>query len=326
MKHFDFVTFAAKSDVGRKRKNNEDAYGAFPEIGVWLVADGMGGGDDGEIASAQVVKEFAAFAEAHRFPDGAGYPTDSLMPHVAATVNAASRWVFDYAKGKRLSSCGSTVVGCVLDRVNPGRAVAFHAGDSRLYLLSGDGIRQVTRDHSAAEAIGIKDETKLNPVFRSMILRAVGVTEEVDVELTPFDVRPQDRILICSDGLSRMVDDESMLRISRGQKEVEDATVALIEAANAAGGVDNVTAVLIQIGELPVGVPKAELAPPTVIARPKTPQPPVAEEKVADVAVPSGATTDDRFRRLVRSLVVLGVLVLLSACLLVALLCFRNAG
>ena len=262
MGHFDFLRHAAQSDVGRKRRNNEDDFGAFPQIGLWLVADGMGGGEDGEVASAQVVKEFSALATAHPFPDAAAYPSEALMPHVVATVGAASSWVYDYAKRRNLSSCGSTVVGCVLDRVNPGKAVAFHVGDSRLYLLSGAEIRRVTRDHSAAEAIGIKDEAKLNPIFRSMIMRAVGVRKEVEVELTPFEVKPGDRILVCSDGLTRMVSDQDILRIANGQRDPELAVTALVDAANEAGGIDNVTVLIVDVGELPPGMTAAALEPP----------------------------------------------------------------
>ena len=213
MTPFKYIKAAALSDVGRNRKNNEDSFGAFPSIGVWCVADGMGGGDDGEVASAAVVREIEGFASKFAFPSGGAYSADDLARGIADAVDAASAWIFDRTKELHLASCGSTVVGVVLDAVSPGKAVAFHAGDSRLYRIRGKKIKQITTDHSAAELIGAKDESKVNPMFRGMVLRAVGVRRNVDVELTDFDVKRGDRILICSDGLSRMVPDRELMKI-----------------------------------------------------------------------------------------------------------------
>ena len=254
--HFDFVKFAGKTDVGRKRKNNEDNFGMFPEIGVWLVADGMGGGEDGEVASAAVVRAVSGFAEAHPFPANAAAAADPLVSGLSDAIDAASQWIYNRTRERGLKSCASTVVGVAIDRTHPGRAVAFHAGDSRLYLirnggLFGGGIRQVTTDHSAAEAMGVREKDKLNPMWVNVITRAVGLHECTDVERTPFDVKKGDRILICSDGLSGMVGDNDLLEISKNEADVGKAVEKLIAAANAAGGKDNVTAVLLQIGELP---------------------------------------------------------------------------
>ena len=251
MTPFDHVHFAGKSDIGCKRKNNEDNFGMFPALGVWLVADGMGGGDDGEVASAAVVREVDAFvADCPPAASGA-YAADDVVRGVEAAIGKASDWIFRRTREKHLSTCGSTVVGCVVDPVKPGRVVAFHAGDSRLYRLRGRGIKQITVDHSAAEMIGIKDESKVNPMFRGMVLRAVGVKPFVEIELTEFDVKEGDRVLICSDGLSRMVSDRKIASVARGESEPENAVAALIAAANEAGGVDNVTAVLVEFGKLP---------------------------------------------------------------------------
>lgn len=251
MTPFDHICFAGKSDIGRKRKNNEDSFGMFPSLGVWLVADGMGGGDDGEVASAAVVREVDAFVSACPAAASGAYAADDVLRGVETAVGKASAWIFRRTREKRLATCGSTVVGCVVDPVKPGRVVAFHAGDSRLYRLRGRGIKQITVDHSAAELIGVKDEAKVNPMFRGMVLRAVGVKASVEVELTEFEVKEGDRVLICSDGLSRMVPDRKIASVSRGERDPEKAVGALIAAANDAGGVDNVTAVLIEFGKLP---------------------------------------------------------------------------
>ena len=254
--HFDFVKFAGKTDVGRKRKNNEDNFGMFPEIGVWLVADGMGGGEDGEVASAAVVRAVSGFAAAHPFPANAAVASGTLVSGLADAIDAASHWIYSRTRERGLKSCASTVVGVALDRTSPGRAIAFHAGDSRLYLLRPDGlwgrgIRRITHDHSAAEAMGVKEKEELNPMWVNVITRAVGLRERTDVERTPFTVRKGDRILICSDGLSGMVKDRKLLEIASGESDVAKAVDKLIAAANEAGGKDNVTAVLVEIGELP---------------------------------------------------------------------------
>ena len=259
MNAFEWVKFAALSDLGRKRKNNEDSYGTFPEIGVWLVADGMGGGDDGEIASAATIKAVEEFAAAHPFPEGSAFAADELVRSFENVFCKASSWIFNRAKERKLSGCGSTVVGVAIDATNPGHAVAFHAGDSRLYRVRGFSIKQITKDHSAAELIGAKDESKMNPMFRGMILRAVGVHPKVELELTPFDVKRGDRILICSDGLSRMVPDRKLKSILRDDADVEKTVRELIDAANEAGGVDNITAEVLVIGDLPEPLPKADL-------------------------------------------------------------------
>ena len=279
MNAFEWVRFAALSDLGRKRKNNEDSYGTFPEIGVWLVADGMGGGDDGEIASAATVEAVEEFAATHPFPEGSAFAADELARTFENVFCKASAWIFNRAKERKLSGCGSTVVGVAIDATNPGHAVAFHAGDSRLYRVRGFSIKQITKDHSAAELIGAKDESKMNPMFRGMILRAVGVHPKVELELTPFDVKRGDRILICSDGLSRMVPDRKLKSILRDDADVEKTVRELIDAANEAGGIDNITAEVLMIGDLPEPLPKAEL-----------PKGATAEDSVTDTS--RGSSTD----------------------------------
>ena len=248
---FAHIVCAAKTDVGLKRGNNEDAFGTFPEAGVFCVADGMGGGDDGEIASAAVVKAIGD-AVARCLPaDEGGYAGDDVVSLLRDGLSGASDWIYRRAVEKRLNGCGSTFVGVVFDATAPAKATAVHAGDSRLYRIRGKKIVQITRDHSAAELLGEKDERKLNPVFRSMVMNAVGVKPKVDAELTPFDVAAGDRVLLCSDGLSRMVPDKKIASVSSAHAEPEDAVSALIDAALKAGGVDNVTVVLLQVGELP---------------------------------------------------------------------------
>ena len=261
MTPFAHVRFAAKSDVGRRRKNNEDAFGVFPQCGVFCVADGMGGGDDGEIASNATVDGVRRFCEGHPFPEGKCWRMDDWLQGVASSVAGASAWIHGRARSLGLAGCGSTFVGLCLDPSHPAKAVALHAGDSRLYLLRGRGIRQVTKDHSAAEMIGVKNEKDMNPRFRGMILRAVGIMPAVELERTVFDVKPGDRVLLCSDGLSKMLPDNKISALAHASGSLSDVVDSLVAAANEAGGVDNVTVVLVEFGFLPNALPAMPIPP-----------------------------------------------------------------
>ena len=248
--------------MGRKRKNNEDSYGLFPEIGVFCVADGMGGGDDGEVASAATVRAVEMFAKANPLPPKAGFSKDSMVAGLRGAVNSASSWILKRAQEKGLKGCGSTFVGVLFDPCCPDTAIALHAGDSRLYRVRGRSIQQITKDHSAAELIGAKDENEINPMFRGMILRAVGIQKSVEVDATPFQVKQGDRILICSDGLSKMISDRRIASVIKESDTVGTAVKELIAAANEAGGFDNVTAVVVEVDKMPPALPAVELDVP----------------------------------------------------------------
>ena len=255
---FDHLQGATLSDVGRKRKNNEDSAASFPSWGVWCVADGMGGGDDGEVASRAVVRAVDACLADLPEPEEGVYTADTVVSAILKALSGASAWIFDRATRKGLNGCGSTVVGVVFDPTRPGMAVAFHAGDSRLYRLRGRDIQQITRDHSVEELMASKGGTRLNPMFQGMILRAVGVESKVDVETTRFSIRAGDVVIVCSDGLSRMLPDRRIADIVRDSEEDMGAAAKnLVEAANEAGGVDNITVSLVHVGNLPSPCPAA---------------------------------------------------------------------
>ena len=272
MSLFPHVAFAAMSDIGRKRKNNEDACYASPSYGVWVVSDGMGGGDDGEVASLATVQGVDKFVKAHPFPSGGTWNVDDLVKGLTLAVSESSSWIYSRAREKHLKGCGATFVSLLLDASNPGEAVALHAGDSRLYRIRGKSIQQITKDHSAAAMIGAKNEAEINPMFRGMILRAVGIQPSVELERTALPLKPGDFVLLCSDGLSRMVSDKAIVSIVR-EAETPDAGVRkLISAANDAGGLDNVTAVLVKFGDPPPPVAafplviEARIAPAASVA------------------------------------------------------------
>jgi len=283
MNPFSHLKVAVLSDIGKKRKNNEDAFGTFPETGVFCVADGMGGGDDGEIASAAVVRAVEEVAVSLKPDETGGFAAQDVGNALSRGLTKASAWICHRAHERRLNGCGSTFVGAVFDPTDPAQALAVHAGDSRLYLLHGRSIKQVTRDHSVAELMGEKDESKVNPLFRSMVVNGIGIRSKVDPEFTPFKVVSGDRVLLCSDGLSRMVPDKRILALSRAEETPNGAVKALIGAALEAGGVDNVTAVLVEVGKLPLPVERK--------AAPPVPEP-SAEAETSDEMTTGGGTTD----------------------------------
>jgi len=250
---FSHLTCAALTDLGRKRKNNEDAFGRYPENGMFCVADGMGGAEDGEVASQAVVEGLSALFERLN-KSGRPYSGAAAQAWIAQAVNDASAWIYNRSEERGTRGTGSTFVGVCFDPAEPGKAMALHAGDSRLYLLRKKTLTQITRDHSAAALAGVKDEKDLNPMFRGIVMRAVGVAERVELELTPFGVAEGDWVLLCSDGLTRMVEDKEIATLIRKAGTVEAAARALIDRANQNGGVDNVTVVLIRVGRLPAAV------------------------------------------------------------------------
>lgn len=250
MQGFTHLRYAAGTDVGKKRANNEDAFGVFPDYGIFCVSDGMGGGDDGEVASAATIKAVDSFCAAHPFPTGATYAVEGIVEGLRAAINSASAWICARAKEKNLRGCGATFAAMLFDAARPSSAIALHAGDSRLYRVHARSIQQVTKDHTPAELVGVS-ENDINPIFRGMILRAVGTEPSVEMEATPVQVDEGDRFVVCSDGLSKMVPAKKMLAILRSGTSPEAAVKDLIAAANEAGGVDNVTVVVVDAGPLP---------------------------------------------------------------------------
>lgn len=250
---YSHLTCFALTDVGCKRKNNEDAYQIFPDYGVFIVADGMGGAEDGEVASQAIVDALTKTLKA--FDPAVPLSCAASQAWVCQAVNDASAWILNRSNERNKSGTGSTFVGVCFDPEHPTKAVALHAGDSRVYHIHGSTINLITRDHSLANAAGIKDEKDLNPKFRGVILRAVGLATKTEVEATPFEVAEGDTVIVCSDGLSKMVDDPVIAKVVHQEADLESAVRKLIETALKHGGKDNVTVVAVRVGTLPEPVP-----------------------------------------------------------------------
>jgi protein phosphatase len=249
----EYFESADVTDLGRKRTNNEDACLRIPERGIYCVADGMGGQAGGELASEAIIRSLQkAFTEAGPDED------NTLSKRVALfrrAINQASKWIKDFSDEKVIGQMGSTVVGFVIDPLNPARAVGLHAGDSRLYRYRAGELKQLTADHSAVAALAAKlgcDPATIPAKYQNELLRCVGVTESVELERTPVDILSGDLFLVCSDGLTRMVPDAALAGfLGQGAANpIEGAAQALVDAANSAGGKDNITVVLVRVGDI----------------------------------------------------------------------------
>jgi serine/threonine protein phosphatase PrpC len=239
----------ARTDPGRKRRGNEDAYVSRPPL--FAIADGMGGAQAGEIASA-----LAAEAIRETQPHSAG------ERRVVELIREANRRVHERASTDAATSGMGTTVTIAFVEAD-GTVTFGHVGDSRAYLLRDGMLEQLTDDHSlVAELVRRGElspaEAEVHPQ-RSVITRALGTDPDVDVDTFAVEGRPGDLFLICSDGLSDMVDQETIESILRTHRDdLEAASKSLVQAANRAGGEDNITAVLFELTEGEPGEAPAE--------------------------------------------------------------------
>lgn len=246
----------ALSDVGRKREQNEDSFMTLPERGVVAVCDGMGGHKAGEVASRAAVDALEKIMAVE--PPGEDYLPDSLGKELSPSirnlirgVRLANRRIFRAsAQAVKMRGMGTTVVAGVF---TPGQFAICHVGDSRCYLLRDSVIRRLTVDHSWMEELiasgELKAEEAQNFPDRNFITRALGIRPAVKVDISLEPVKTGDVYLFCSDGLSGMITDDEILEILLAHSNLEKAAAALIERANANGGDDNVTVVLVRVIE-----------------------------------------------------------------------------
>ena len=233
------VEQAGATDVGRQRQTNEDAF--FERAPVFAVADGMGGARAGEVAARMAVEELAAVEEV-------GTRVEQRLRDVARSAN---RRIHEMAKGDSAhAGMGTTFTAAALG----GRDLAVsHVGDSRLYRLRDGALERLTDDHSLVEELVRQgrltpQEAEAHPQ-RSIITRALGPDADVEIDTFTHTARDGDVYLLCSDGLSAMLGDDDIARILAAARSLEDATRELIEAANDAGGKDNITVVLFRVGD-----------------------------------------------------------------------------
>jgi protein phosphatase len=236
------IKFAAKTDVGMKRKLNEDSFCTAEDIGLFLVADGMGGHAAGNIASQTAVDAVKrSLGEWLK----KGPPNSEIF---ARAIQLANRAVFEMAeKGNGMKGMGTTIAGIL---VCDDSFATANVGDSRIYRIRDNRIEQLSRDHSLVDmqvSMGIitKEDAKKS-AYRNIITRAIGKSGTVDVDTKDEEIMKDDLILICSDGLSSLVDDSGILKTIQNNDDLDAACEELIGLANFNGGDDNITVVLIK--------------------------------------------------------------------------------
>lgn len=238
------MEFCAKTDRGRKRQMNQDCvFGCSEQLGtlpnLYLLADGMGGHQAGDYASRYLVDELQK-----HLAIAAGAPVVRLLDQ---EIQVLSRELYEKAESHaELSGMGTTLVVCVIEGST---AVIGNVGDSRAYLVHRNHIQQITKDHSYVEEMvergymsrGSRDYL----ASRNIITRAVGIEPNVEVDFFEVDLEEGDLILLCSDGLTNMVDDGSIFHIVRDEASLSDKVETLIDVANINGGKDNIAVILI---------------------------------------------------------------------------------
>jgi PPM family protein phosphatase len=234
----------AGSDVGRARSGNEDSY--FCGRAVFAVADGLGGHQGGEVASAAAVAPLAAL-------DGRELATPAEAAEaLAAAIQEANSAILERAAGDpSLWGMGTTMTAAAITA--DGHLQLAHVGDSRAYLLRDGALEQLTTDHTVVAELVRRG--RLTPELaavhpeRSILTRAVGLDPRVPVDTPdPLDLRPGDQYLLCSDGLTEAVPDATTAELLSTNEDGEAACRSLIDAANEAGGPDNITVVLVRVG------------------------------------------------------------------------------
>ncbi len=245
------------TDVGKKRKHNEDAFALDEDEGLFIVADGLGGHAAGEVAAKITVETIAEFIAATRQKEEATWPfkynheLDFNSNRLAISIEKANERVMSAVSAQPwLKGMGTTVVaGLLNDKI----LSLAHVGDSRAYLYRAGELTRVTDDHSwvheqVAAGILTEEEAKTHPL-KNVVTRALGGGAAVAPDLREMEFSPGDAFLFCSDGLTTMLSDEEIRDIFAADeaKEPEALCQGLVDLANEKGGVDNITVVLVRI-------------------------------------------------------------------------------
>ena len=237
------------SDIGKCRKNNEDAYyisaGDDPAENLYLVADGMGGLNAGEVASSSAIEAFLA----HFWKEMKHAESEDVLDLLTGAMAVANLEVYKKSNSAReYAEMGTTLVAAA---IREDKVYVAHVGDSRAYLFRKREMLPLTTDHSyVMELVKLgnitKEEAATHPK-RNVITRAVGIKESVEVDTNIHPLKKGDMVLLCSDGLSGMLKDEEMAKILNKRTTLEKKAAILVEEANKKGGHDNISLILVEI-------------------------------------------------------------------------------
>jgi serine/threonine protein phosphatase PrpC len=252
----EHLVFGQSTDVGMVRNNNQDAVLSFfhtsrsaderPDFGLFIVADGMGGHHDGEKASAMTIRILASYVTNNIYLPLLSGGIDDFPPITEVLVEAVQKANSDVLVNVPEGGTTLTAVAIVSDL-----AYIVHVGDSRVYLITKDGLDQVTRDHSLVQRLIELDrltaEEAADHPQKNVLYRAIGQNESLEVDAITRRLPPNSRLLMCSDGLWNLVGDKEIGQIVMSHDNPQEACDKLVALANTRGGTDNITTILLQV-------------------------------------------------------------------------------
>jgi len=249
------LRYAGLTHVGMKRTHNEDNLALIPSESLYIVADGMGGHASGEVASRIAVETIMNFFKMTAQDEDVTWPFKEQRGlrydenRLVTAIKFSNQRIYESASNDhRYKGMGTTIVAAFFTR---GGAYLCHVGDSRGYRIRDGEIEQLTDDHSLLndyiKANKLSPEEIENFPHKNVIVRALGMKGEVEVDVARLEPRAGDLYVLCSDGLSGMVSDEEILQLATEHGDLETACSALVDAANEAGGTDNITVAMVRL-------------------------------------------------------------------------------
>lgn len=242
------------TDTGLNRDHNEDYIGFDKNSGIAVLADGMGGHQAGEIASRMAVEEVLdQLKSVVNTQSGRSVTSSQMLSFVSNTISNSNRKIFEASEANSThSGMGTTVVAAI---IKGARLYAGHVGDSRLYLLRNRRLKRITKDHSLVQDLidkGFYTEIEAqNASINHVVTRALGTSEEVEVDILQQSAQPGDVFLLCSDGLSDMISDAMMQQVlARPSADLDVKARRLVGLANHFGGKDNISVILMKVESL----------------------------------------------------------------------------
>jgi len=246
------LEIAAITDTGRTRDSNEDSIATRPELGLVVLADGMGGHRAGEVASGLAVEIISRHVE-DKLSNGPGEPSSDEYSYEAElikkAVELANVTVHETAQARvECAGMGSTVVAAIF---HDNRIAMAHVGDSRLYRMRNKKLEQITEDHSVVQELLsrglISEEEALTAFNKNLVTRALGIEAEVQVDIAEYDTEKGDLYLICSDGLSDVLKDNDIEQhLLNGGISLDVVAMNMVNDANSKGGPDNISIILVK--------------------------------------------------------------------------------
>jgi protein phosphatase len=250
---------AGLTDQGQVRKNNEDAVWVDPELGLLIVADGMGGHQSGEVASGMAItaihENYKSLAAADNPGETADKKLSAATNRLAFCVKIANQMIFE--AGKKIQKDKGMGTTCTAALIADGIVSLAHVGDSRAYLVRKGEMQQITNDHSLVmdqvrQGVMTKEEAAQSNM-QNILTRALGTQPEVEVDMDEHPLFPGDRVLLCSDGLFKDMSEDDIQATMSGEADPRSLVHTLVQKANEAGGRDNITAAVGQVEEVGFG-------------------------------------------------------------------------